>query len=123
MRDVGQPEFFEQARGLGNQRLSCPPLRYLRRHDIFQRREFRHQVMELIDKADMPAARQRALCVSTAHDAACDTYFAGIRRVRQPCDARAMLFCLSRLGQRCHHFTAIDLHAELMQHGEAVACS
>ena len=35
----------------------------LRHHDVFQRREFRKQVVELVDEADLAAANTRALVV------------------------------------------------------------
>lgn len=81
----------------------------LRHDDVFQRREFRQQVMELIDKADADPAHARAgrivhlrAVLPGDQDLACGGPFQQARHVQQRRLAGA------RLPDQSHHFTRPD---------------
>src|SRR5207302_2882200 len=60
---------------------------HLRQHDVLESREFRQEVMELVDEAEMPATDRRAFAVGhTAALLAADQNLAAIRPLEQTRD-------------------------------------
>ena len=60
---------------------------HLRQHDIFERREFRQQMMKLVDEPDLAAPQRRAGLVSHADGRhAGDIDLAAVRPLKQPGD-------------------------------------
>ena len=60
IKPLPEPDFLQhRLRGSVGFRLGCPPDIERHRH-VFERREFRKQVMELIDKAETPVSQVTA---------------------------------------------------------------
>ena len=82
---LAKPDATQQCRRLVTRRTARDAGDHLRDHDVFERRELRQQVMELVDKAERRAAQQRAaLVVEAAAFLAGDADFAGARPLQQP---------------------------------------
>jgi hypothetical protein len=88
----------------------------LRQDEIFQRREFRQQVMELVDEADFGASQRRPLVVAHGRSGrAADLDFAGVGPLQQ---ARQMqerrLSGAGRRDQR-HRLAGRELEARAVE--------
>ena len=65
-RPVAQAHALEELERMGLGRLGPLPRDHLRDHDVLNRVKFREQMVELIDKADLVAADQRAFLIGKA---------------------------------------------------------
>jgi len=92
---------------------------HLRQHDIFERREFRQQMMELVDKADLRAAQQRPpLVFEPAAILAGDQYRAAIGTLQQAGDVQHCRLPGARWSNQCDYLARPQNQVDPVQHYE-----
>jgi hypothetical protein len=85
------------------------PLDELRHHDVLQRGEFRQQVMELVDEADLVAADRRALVVrQPPAGMAVEDDVAGIRLLEKARRVQQRRLAGTGRGDERHHLAGLQ---------------
>ena len=109
-------EFEELARallGLGSRQAKDE----LRQHDVLERREFRQEMVELIDEADLRAAHAGALAVAEldAIDAV-DHHGAAVGAFEQTCDVEQRRLPRSRGPEQGNGLAGIERGRRALEH-------
>ena len=106
VQPVLQPEIAQQLCGTLACGVTPQAAHHLRHHDVLERGEFRQQVMELIDEADVVAPDPRALDVAqTRGRRAVDIDLAGIGMFEEACDVQKRRFAGARRRHQRHRLS------------------
>ena len=90
---------------------------HLRQHDIFERREFRQQMMELVDEADGGAPQQSPpLVVETGAIFTADKYRAAVRTLQEAGDMEHRRFPSTGRAYQCHNLSGPQDEVDSLQH-------
>jgi len=99
----GKADAVEQLRRFAARAAARDAGDHLRQHDVFERREFRQQMMELVDETDLRAAQQGAALVrQIAAILAADQHSAPIGALEQSCDMQQRRFARARRTDQRH---------------------
>jgi hypothetical protein len=92
---------------------------HLRQHDIFERREFRQQMMELVDEADGGASQQSPpLVVETGAIFTADKYPAAVRTLQEAGDMEHRRFPSTGRADQCHNLSGPQDEVDPVKHDE-----
>src|SRR5260221_10769339 len=76
-------------------------VQHLRQHDVFQRREFRQQMVILVDKAQELSPQDRTLMIAQGRGAlAVEHDIAAVRAFQQPCNMQQGRLAAARLAHQ-----------------------
>src|SRR6188508_2325951 len=89
----------------------------LRQHDVLERREFRQEMVELVDEADLRAAHAGALTVAELHAIdAVDHHGAAIRTFEQSCDVEQRRLPRPRGPEQSNSLTGVKRRGRALEH-------
>ena len=117
-RRAAEPDVAEQHLGLARgHRPRATAGDHLRQHDVFERRELRQQMVELVDEAERAAPQQGAVLVGQAAAIApLDQHGAAIGPLEQPGDMQQRRFAGARRADQRDDLAGPQREVDAVQH-------